>query len=75
MAKIVTVNSSDLRTVMRELTSAHEAITEGIATHAEKHRAKLEAARHAAEQTAQINEGIKRQSASIPPGKPASSHE
>lgn len=65
MAKVITVPASNLGEAMRQVVSARQAVTEGIATHAEKHRAKLEADRHAAEDRARIEEGIKRSGGNI----------
>lgn len=41
----------------RAAVSAHEAVVQGIATHAEKHQAARQAADHKAEMTAKLNAG------------------
>lgn len=65
MADLNLPKMTDLSNAIRKTLSAHRAVLEGIATHAERHRAALEAARHEAEQQAKIKEGIKRQNAQL----------
>lgn len=56
---------TNLQETARKLVSAHEAIKQGIATHAEKERATLQAKRHATEQQARIAEGAAKQNAQV----------
>lgn len=42
MADIPTPKFADLTAIARDIISAHQAVTEGIATHAEKHHADQE---------------------------------
>lgn len=56
---------SDLQESVRNVISAHEAIKQGIATHAEKRRALQQEARHAADRRARISEGAAKQNAQV----------
>lgn len=56
----------NLRKSAAKMISAHEAIREGIATHAQKHNAATDAKRRQAEQTLRIAEGTAKHNATIP---------
>lgn len=56
---------SDLQESVRNVISAHEAIKQGIATHAEKRRALQQESRHAADRQARISEGAAKQNAQV----------
>lgn len=49
-----------LMTALRKTTSAHNAVKEGIATHAEKHRVALHESREKMARDARIADGAKR---------------
>lgn len=51
---------------LAKMTSAHDAIREGIATHAQKHNAATDAKRKQAEQQRRIAEGTAKHNAAIP---------
>jgi hypothetical protein len=56
---------TDVQGAIAKMISAHEAVKQGIATHAEKRRAAQQASRHAAEQQLRIEAGIKAQNADV----------
>lgn len=56
---------SDFKVSLQKTISAHEAIKQGIATHAQKRRVLQQEARHAAERQARISEGAAKQNAQI----------
>lgn len=56
---------SELKVSLQKTISAHEAIKQGIATHAEKRRALQQEARHAADRQARITEGAAKQNAQV----------
>lgn len=60
MARPVVVRATDLKAAARSLIEAHAALREGIATHAEKHEAVLDARRKKITQDRKIAEGITR---------------
>lgn len=65
MADIKTGHMTALDNAIRKTLTAHEAISAEIATHAEKHRADLDARRREAEQQRKISEGIERVNAKL----------
>ena len=60
MDKNVTPLYADMKRALASAVSAHQAIMEGIATHAEKHTAALDQARKDAEHEQRISDGIER---------------
>lgn len=60
MAKLQLSAYADMRRSLDEAVSAHDAISQGIATHAERHTAEMDAKRMSAEHTANIEAGIER---------------
>lgn len=58
MADIPTPQFADLTAIARDVISAHEAISEGIATHAEKHHAAQEQQRVKLEADRRLTGGI-----------------
>lgn len=60
MAEIKLALYADMRKAMNDAISAHEAIAEGIATHAEKHAAEIDQARKNVTINQRISEGVER---------------
>lgn len=60
MAKLVGPHVKNLTAAIREVISAHQAIVEGIATHAEKHEQALVTKRGQVRVQHAISEGIER---------------
>lgn len=60
MPKIKIHHIRGLRDKVTKTVSAHDAIANGIATHAQKHEARLESSRDAARHAASIQAGIDR---------------
>lgn len=58
MARRVIVKVTNLQAAARELISAHAALREGVATHAEKHDAALDASRKQSRMNKAIRDGI-----------------
>lgn len=65
MAKVEVITTGALHGSMTRIIAAHDAIREGIATHAQKHEHKLDERRNERERRLKIEEGIKRQGAKL----------
>lgn len=66
MTKKIPVVITDIQQAARDLISAHKAVGEGIATHAEKHRVATNQKREEAARNLRIAEGARRHNAEIP---------
>lgn len=60
MAKVPVTSYAKLIATIRDMESAHDAIRDGVATHAQKHEAELLARRKKLENDAAIESGIAR---------------
>lgn len=56
---------TDVRTALRDMITAHEAIMQGIATHAEKHEAAVDAKREEVRRQHAISAGIAKHSGQV----------
>lgn len=65
MSKPVIHKTSSVLNALGRTVKAHQAVREGIATHAEKHQQVLDEKRESARHTRAINDGIAKQSQTI----------
>lgn len=65
MARSNTGIHTDVRTALRDMITAHDAIMQGIATHAEKHEAIVDAKREEVRRQDAIRRGIEKHSGQV----------
>lgn len=69
MAKVEVITTDTLHKSMTRIIAAHDAIREGIATHAQKHEHELDVRRNERDRALRIAEGVKRQNAKLRPDR------